>query len=376
MSVNLHSLVLLNDGTVKSFGYNTTGQLGLGNITNLDTPTLIPNLTNVKQTSCGYDYSLVLLNDGTLYSFGNNTDGQLGLGNTTTPISTPTLIPGLTNVKQIVGCNNHSLAVLNDGTVKGWGYNAQGELGLGNTTTPYKTPTIIPNLTNVKQIAGGIYHSLALLNDGTVKSFGLNDSGQLGYVGNSLMPKLIPSLSNVKQIAGGSYNSFALLNDGTIKAFGYNSLGELGLGNTTNPISTPTLIPGISNAKQISGGTHHTSILITDGTVYTFGYNVGGQLGLGDAVNRTSPTLIPNLTNVKQIASGYYYSMVLLDDGTVKAYGNNPQLGLGDITTCTTPTLIPNLSNISLLWDNILEIIPRTKFTMFLTDTKSAYGEK
>jgi len=350
MGVNSHSFVLFNDGTVMGFGYNEDGELGLGDNISRNIPTLIPNLSNAKQISGGGYHSLVLLNDGTVKAFGMNSNGELGLDNTIDK-NIPTLST-LSNVKQIVGSNCFSLALLNDGTVMGFGWNANGELGLGNVDTPYMSPTLIPSLTNVKQIACGNSHSLVLLNDGTVMVFGNNTYGQLGLgnTANSTSPTLIPNLTNVKQIACGVFHSLVLLNDGTVKAFGFNAAGQLGLGNTTTPYTTPTLIPNITNVKQIEGGGYHSLILLNDGTVMGFGYNNNGQLGLGNVTTPyTTPTLIPNLSNVKQISCGIYHSLVLLNDGTVKVWGynNDGELGLGDTTQLTTPTLIPNLSNVS-----------------------------
>jgi len=149
MGANDHSLVLLNDGTVKAFGDNIEGQLGLGNTTSpITSPALISSLSNVKQIGCGGTYSLVLLNDGTVKAFGYNTSGQLGLGNVTTPITSPTLIPSLINVKLIACGGEYSLALLSDGTVKGFGQNTHAQLGLGNIVSPKSTPTLIPNINN------------------------------------------------------------------------------------------------------------------------------------------------------------------------------------------------------------------------------------
>jgi len=383
MGLNYHSLVLLNDGTVKGFGMNTQGQLGLGNTTTpITTPTLIPNLSNAKQISCGGNHSLILLNDGTVKVFGYNGNGQLGLGNTTQQNS-PTLIPSLSNVKQVVCGDSHSLVLLNDGTVKGFGYNINGQLGLGNVTTPITSPTLIPSLTNVKQISCGSSHSLVLLNNGTVKSFGYNAQGQLG-LGNVttpyMSPTLIPNITNVNQISCGNAHSLVLLNDGTVKGFGRNDYGQLGLGNTANS-TIPTLIPNLSNVKQIAGGVYYSLVLLNDGTVKAFGYNSDGELGLGNTtISYTTPTLIPSLSNVNQIVCGSLHSLALLNDGTVKAFGYNTygQLGLGNVVTpYTTPTLIPNLSNVTLLWDNYtLLVILRNIFVMFRTDTKSVYAIK
>jgi len=379
MSNNTQSLVLLNDGTIKAFGSNDQGQLGLGNVVNpISTPTLIPNLSNVKQISCGAQHSLVLLNDSTVKSFGNNYNGQLGLGNTTSPYNTPTLISGLSSIKQIACGGYHSLVLLNDGTVKACGQNTYGQLGLGNTNVGYTTPTLIPSLSNVKQISCGGSHSLALLNDGTVKSFGMNTNGQLG-LGNITTPyttpTLISSLSNVKQIACGGNHSLVLLNDGTVKSCGQNGYGQLGLGNTTTYLA-PTLIPSLTNVNQIACGQSHCLVLLNDSTLMGFGDNQYGELGLGNKVTpQSTPILISSLTNIKQISCGMGHSLVLLNDSTVKSFGNNynGQLGFTSSAPYTTLTLISSLSNISLLWDNI---ILRKRFIMYLADTKSTYACK
>jgi len=378
MGLNNHSLVLINDGIVKGFGYNGEGELGLGNTTTPYTsPILIPNISNVKQISCGQSHSLLLLNDGTVKSFGSNSNGELGLG-ITTQQNTPILISGLSNVKQVIGGQSYSLVLLNNGTVYGFGRNSSGQLGLGNTISPYTSPTLIPSLTNVKQISCGSSHSLALLNDGTVYGFGGNYYGQLGLGNNTSIintPTLISGMSNVKQISCGTNHSLALLTDGTVKSFGRNIYGNLGL-NNTNDYNRPTLIPSLSDVSQITCGADHSLVLLNDGTVKGFGANQFGNLGLGNTTYQyNSPTLITGLTNVKQISGGGNYSVVLLNDGTVKGFGDNTygQLGLGNTTSpCTTPTLITTLSNVVLLWDNI---VVRTRFVMFVDINKVSYSK-
>src|SRR6185503_7764912 len=98
---------------------------------------------------------------------------------------------------------NHTLALLNDGTVKGWGYNASGQLGDGTTVTRL-SPVVVSGLTQVVSISTGS-HSLAVLQDGTVKAWGLNMDGELGdgTTTNRLTPIAVPGLSNVKAVAAG-----------------------------------------------------------------------------------------------------------------------------------------------------------------------------
>ena len=171
--------------------------------------------------------------------------------------------------------------------------------------------TSIPtSLNNVVQIAGGVYHSLALKADGTVVAWGNNQYGQT----------TIPDgLNNVVQIAAGYVHSFALKADGTVVAWGSNLSGQ-------------TNIPaGINNVVQIAVGGSHNIVLKVDGTVDAWGINWAGQ------------TSIPaGLNNVVQIAGGFSHSMALKIDGTVVAWGDN------FFKQTTIPVGINNVTQIAL----------------------------
>ncbi len=200
-------------------------------------------------------------------SWGTNQYGELGLGTTGlgTILATPQQIPAssLSNVIAIAARGAHSLALLSNGTVMAWGLNAYGQLGLGDTTDRI-TPTQIPagSVSNVLAITAGSYHSLALLSDGTVKAWGFHNHGQLG-VGvipapyHQLTPLPIPasSLCNVSAIVAGEWHSLALLSDGSVKSWGWNSAGTLGLGNTNfSSVPTPQLVLGLC----LTGSTPYT----------------------------------------------------------------------------------------------------------------------
>ncbi|PUA37673.1 RCC1 repeat-containing protein, partial [Paenibacillus elgii] len=252
-----HTLVILTDGTVKAWGGNQSAQLGLGETENVMTPKTISQLTGVKQIAAGNDYTFALMEDGTVRAWGDNYYGQLGMGDYTNRIITiPTVVPGLSGVKQVALSYNSSrsaFALMEDGTVKAWGDNEYGELGLGDISVA-PSPTTIPGLRGVRQLAVGPAHTLALMEDGTVKAWGFNYQGQLGLgnENNIFTPTTIPGLSGVKQLIAGPNNSFALMEDGTIKAWGKNEYGELGLGDTTDRM-TPTLI-GINGVRQLAAG--------------------------------------------------------------------------------------------------------------------------
>ena len=179
-----HSLALLANGTVMAWGSHYSGQLGLGLASMIQyTPQPITGLTNVLSVAAGREYSLARLADGTVKAWGNNGEGQLGLGNTTSQF-TPQIIPGLANVTAVAAGTSHSLALINGGTLKAWGNNQTGELGIGNTMAILNTPQTVSGLSSVTGIGAGAGHSLAVLADNSVKSWGRNHYGQLG-IGNT-----------------------------------------------------------------------------------------------------------------------------------------------------------------------------------------------
>ncbi len=122
----------MEDGTVMTWGWNSFGQLGIGNTTNQLSPVVGPGLSGVNQLVAGGAHSLALMNDGTVKAWGFNSYGQLGIGNNTNRLS-PTEVPGLSNANELVVGDYHSFVITNNSNVMAWGYNANGELGLGDT---------------------------------------------------------------------------------------------------------------------------------------------------------------------------------------------------------------------------------------------------
>lgn len=173
------SLALKVDGTLWARGNNTSGQLGDGTTLHRQEPVQVsPAPTGVVALAAGSQHSLALKEDGTVRAWGDNTDGQLGDG-TSTPRLTPTQVPGLTGVVALAAGKEHSLTLKSDGTLWAWGDNGNGQLGDG-TTTPRLTPTQVPGLTGVASLVVGFQASLAVMTDGTVRAWGSNLYGQFG----------------------------------------------------------------------------------------------------------------------------------------------------------------------------------------------------
>ena len=227
----------------------------------------------------------------------NDASKGIKLGNTVnvgtnTANNIPYLIPDLNNVIMIKTGNNHSIALLSDGTIKCWGLNDRGQLGDG-TTTNSSSPVTVSGINNAIAIAAGDKHSIALLSDGTIKSWGSNEFNQLGNSTNAgtttanSSPLSVLNITNAIAIASGSNHCLALLNDNTVRAWGRNTDGQLGNGSTTSSF-TPVTVTSLTSVIGISAGDVHSIALRTDGTIRIWGDGTSGKLGNGSTTDSTT----------------------------------------------------------------------------------------
>jgi alpha-tubulin suppressor-like RCC1 family protein len=291
-----HSLALLANGTVMAWGDNSYGQLGTGGgIGNQPTPVAIGGLSNVTAIAAGYYHSLALLSNGKVMAWGDGVENQLGTGNGNSP--TPVAVSGLSTAVAIAAGQYHSLALLSNGTVVAWGDNSYGQVGDGTDHTARPKPVAVTGLTGVIAISAGLDHSLALLSNGTVMGWGYNLFGQLGnttlaFGQQSDSPVAVSGLSNVTGIAAGYFHSMALLANGTVMAWGRNDQGQLGDGTTLDPNAeryTPQPVSGLSGVTSISSGPSFGLALLSNHTVMSWGNNAYGELGDGTQNTRVAP---------------------------------------------------------------------------------------
>ncbi len=338
------------------WGLNTRGQTGVGSTeSEISTPTAIPNLSFVAAVAAGPRHALALVDGGTVDSWGWNGFGQLGNEEEVNGSRTPVPIRNLKHVKAIAAGGNHSVALLSNGTVETWGNNESGQLGDGNTTES-EVPVPVSGLSGVTAVAAGEEHTLALLSNGTVMAWGLNARGQLGdgVKANRDTPVAVKNLSGVVAISAHGEWSMALLSNGTVETWGddtHDQLGNAGVleakENEVEPeghySTVPVPVEELAGVKAIAAGTTHALALLSGGTVEDWGDEREGALGNGSTEGtQVHPTAVPGLSGVAQIAAGELDSAALLESGSLETWGSNSQGDLG-LGTHGAPVASPTL---------------------------------
>ncbi|OEJ23330.1 hypothetical protein AR457_01040 [Streptomyces agglomeratus] len=297
--------------------------------------------------------------DPWVYSWGQNASGELGNGSTV-ELHIPGPVQGLArqDVKQLEAGGNattgpFAVALLKNGRLKSWGDNTYGQLGDGTVKARY-FPATVTALNAVKSLAVGCNHALAL-KDGRVWAWGRNDSGQLGdgtfstKDTGSGKPVAVQGLDKVKAISAGCNFSVALSQDGTVWTWGSNDNGQLGIGGTTNR-NTPQQVPGLDEVVALAPGAFHAAVLTAGHTVKTWGDNSVGQLGNDSSitVDSSTPVDVKHLEGVEKLFGGAYSDYALLSNGSVKGWGRNSEAQLGDGTQVnrTAPVLVDGLTHV------------------------------
>jgi alpha-tubulin suppressor-like RCC1 family protein len=354
-------------GCVRAWGDNSYRKLGTGQTVFASyNPTPVTGLSGVRQVAgggwSGAEYAL--LEDGTVRAWGDNGSGQLGNGWATngsgSGSSVPVPVLGLTGVSSIASQGSNAFALKTDGTVWGWGGGYLGTSSYDSSTVPVR----VPNLTGVRAIAASGQATYAVKTDGTVWAWGWNGNGVLG-LGTAdeavVTPTRIPSLSGVVSIATGSVNAYAVTSDGTLWAWGNNRDGLLGNGQACDPDEAvpcesrvPVQVPDLTGVSSVAASWYTAYALRTDGTVVAWGRGYNGALGDGiehesDYLTR-APVAVSGLTGVSSIANFEYGGYALRSDGSVWAWGDNISRALGNESVygfSTVPVRVPALSGVS-----------------------------
>lgn len=318
------SLFVDATGGVWVWGENTNGELGLGDSgveTRRNTPTANPAVTGAVYAALGYRHTLVLGADGVVRAWGANDLGQVGVVGTAAgdDIQTaPVVVAGLpADIVKVVAGSSHSIALTASGDVFVWGRNTYGNLGGGAVDTDrHPTPAKVPGLTDVVDVANGRDHVLAVKADGSVVSWGLGASGQLGYGdpvgGDFASPRATPAavatsgdgakkLGAIATVYANGNTSFALARDGKLWGWGEDGNGTLAQGGAGGAgamahkagyavragvyalgSGTPEYLDERAKLRSIAVGALHVVVRTDKNELYSWGWNTNGTLGIPD----------------------------------------------------------------------------------------------
>jgi alpha-tubulin suppressor-like RCC1 family protein len=330
-----HTCAVLSDRSVKCWGQNSAGELGLGDTAprGMVPGELSDDLPPVDlgtgrfalQVVAADGHTCALLDDRSVKCWGNNYAGTLGIGDTVNrggqsgqmgDALPPVDLGAGVRATAVSARGSHTCALLDDGSVKCWGPNQYGELGLGDLlprgASPADMGDALPRVDlgtgrTAVAISAGLSHTCAILDNGWLRCWGWNTPGLLGLeddrdrgglpgeMGDRLPDVHLGTGRTPILVAAGGYHSCALLDDGSVKCWGTNDRGELGLGDSTRRGTVPgdmgDALPTVDlgtgrHAVWVATGYNHSCAVLDDDSVKCWGDNEGGQLGLGDTVDR------------------------------------------------------------------------------------------
>ena len=389
-----HTCAILANGTLRCWGLNALGQLGLGDsLARGDSPgemglALSPVALGSNRTaaavSAGTDFTCALLDNATVKCWGRNNAGNLGQGDFATrgdapgqmgdALPTVNLGTGRTATAISAG-DSHACALLDNATVKCWGAGASGRLGYGDAGTrgdnANEMGDALPTVSlgtgrTATAISAGGTHTCARLDNGTVKCWGAGASGQLGYgdiatrgdnaneMGDALPAVSLGTGRTATAISAGVNSTCALLDNGTVKCWGANSAGQLGYGDTAargdNADEMGDALPAVNlgagrTATGVATANTHTCALLDNATTKCWGSGANGRTGqgntatLGDAANEMGDALpvidLGTGRTATAITAGNNHTCATLDDATRRCWGfsGNGELGQGSTAT-------------------------------------------
>ncbi|HMR80588.1 MAG TPA: hypothetical protein PKD61_36010, partial [Polyangiaceae bacterium] len=377
-----HACAILDDDSVKCWGHNRYGALGLGDENHRSASELgnaLPAVSlgkgrTAKAISAGFDFTCALLDNDQVKCWGQNNAGQLGLGHTLTigdePNEMGDALPYVDlgtgrSVKRISAGRQHACAILDNDQVKCWGFNTYfGVLGIGSSgdrgdqagEMGDALPSVaLGDLRTAVEISAGGQHTCALLDDQSLKCWGLNSSGQLGLGdtaargdGPGEMGNQLPAVSlgigrRAVSVTLGVSHTCALLDNAQVKCWGNSASGELGQGTTSSvgdasnemgdTLAAVDLGPG-RTALALGAGASFSCAVLDNGKPKCWGANSTGALGVGDNEHRGDapgemgsvlPEIDVGATSVGAMGQGTpnLYACALTTGGQVKCWGSN-----------------------------------------------------
>jgi alpha-tubulin suppressor-like RCC1 family protein len=301
-----------------------------------DTPREVDGLDGVSKAQAGSRFFLALKRDGTVWSWGYNAYGVLGdhtgpgqmLRDTTTPVR----VSGLSEVVDIeAGTGETAFAIKADGTLWAWGKADDGSLGVGvrdpawrNMAHPQPFPMQVTGLPRVRQVSAGLYHALALLEDGRVVGWGSNQQGAVGdgTTESRWEPVEVKGLRDAVAVAAGFKVSLAVLKDGTVRVWGSNASGILLDGTREGFSAEPRPVAGITTGVDARAGGAFFLVRLRDNTLRCWGHSAWGACGEGKTGGYTMAVATPrNVSGVEWFGAGANSGFAKLSGGRIVGWG-------------------------------------------------------
>jgi len=306
-----HTCGLTSAGVGYCWGHNLLGELGDGSRTNSTTPVAVAGGLRFSALTGGEGHTCGLTSDSAAYCWGLNMWGQLGNGSTSMS-TTPVVVAGGLKFTALVAGFSHTCGLTSSGAAHCWGRNLESELGLGSTSGPDLCPNAgscsirpapVSTGLSFSALAAGGYHTCALTSSGAAYCWGWNRDGQLG-LGSSSGPDLCGSrpcsLTPVAITGGLSFGVLAaaglhtcgLTSDNAGYCWGLNTWGQLGNRSTMNSPAPVAVDGGLRFNAFALGSGDHTCALTTAGVAYCWGRNTWGNLGDGTTNDSSTPVRV------------------------------------------------------------------------------------
>ena len=252
-----HSCAIV-DQKAQCWGWNLSGQLGNGSLSDAPTPTAVTNLDDVAELVWGAYHTCALQSAGNILCWGDNAAGQLGDGTRQNSTIPKPALGG--NAVQLACAGLYCCARRMTGDTSCWGDNTFGQAGIGFTSQSSPPTSIVSDLSNTKHIATGSTHACAITDEGEVYCWGSNSSGQLGdgsQVDSTTPVKVVGLSFKARHIAAGENYTCSVLVDGSTHCWGNGSFGQLGNGTSSSSM-VPQAVSGLSPVERLSARGGHT----------------------------------------------------------------------------------------------------------------------
>ncbi|MDO9398002.1 MAG: hypothetical protein Q7T71_15770 [Herbiconiux sp.] len=352
-----HTCAVKADNTAWCWGEGRQGQVGVIGAQRPRTPVYVIGSYQTKVISSSQTYWCGLLLDATVSCTGRGAEGQLGYGSTVAAqFPQEVALPNVTKVATgvVTACAIHDA-----GLVSCWGDGSRGQLGDGQLRqTPTPSPVAVPGLSGIVDIDVGDSHVCAVRNDGRVLCWGDTADGKLGDGSTAAItiPKTtVTGLTNVATIAVGDRHSCAMKRDGSVWCWGNNTNGQLGLGTSepdgvsngqvvkTSRHDRPEQVPALLDAVQIDATGLTSCAVKRGGTAVCWGDGTSGQIGNGVRGNALSPQPVSGITDAKQLGIGSQHACLVTKTNAPFCWGRNLSGQLGSGEPYSHVALRPEL---------------------------------